>query len=511
MPDAVKISEAKICKRVFFLPTHPQDTDTIDVSCAQLLYLRLVRILKKQILVNKTLMQMKSILKTIWFLFGIFLISSMVTSCQSQRETSELTYNPSKYFDENDSYWAQFLPSINPSLAEDIEVDIAVIGGGYTGLSAAYHIKKSNPSLKVVIFEAMRVGNGASGRNGALVLAQTYSEGGFVMGDHKKHHREIYDITVASMKRIKSLAESTGIDPEYVLNGQWLGIFNPDNVESSKEYVEAATKLGMPIEYWEKEKAISMLGSPGLAGAVYDPNGGTVNPGKLVAALKKLAEDAGVVIYENSPVRGFSEGEIITLPVVVKDQKYQVKAKSIVIAANAYASRTLGFLDDYIEPSHTQVSVTVPLTDEQLQKAGWKNQIAWYDDQYAGTDADATFHLVMTSDHRIVIGGGSVEYNEDDGLLYPGDLKKIEEQIAHRIGELYPSLKGIRIEKTWDGIIAETKSKNERIGVTGKNKNIYYALGYNGGQGVNVAFLFGELVSKLYNGEHHPLLDIYTE
>ncbi len=448
----------------------------------------------------------------IYFAILILLTTLFVNSCKRQNEnqTSEIN-NPSKFYDENESYWAQFLPTVNPSLDKDIEVDVAVIGGGYTGLSAAFHIKKSNPTLKVVLLEAKRVGNGASGRNGALVLAQTYSEGGFVMGEHKKYHKEIYDITVASMKRIKALAESTGIDPGYVLNGQCLGIFDPENIESSKEYVEAAQKLGMPIEYWEKEKAISMLGSPGLLGAVYDPNGGTVNPAKLIASLKKLAEDAGVIIYENSPVLGYSEGKTITLPVVVQDKKYVVKAKNIVIAANAYASKTLGFLEDDIEPSHTQVSVTEPLTEEQYKSAGWKNQISWYDDQYAGTDGDATFHMVMTTDRRIVIGGGSVEYNEDDGLLYPGDIKKIEAQISNRIGELYPSLKGIKIEKTWDGIICETHSKNERIGVTGKNKNIYYALGYNGGQGVNVAFLFGELVSKLYNGEKHRLLDIYTK
>ena len=75
---------------------------------------------------------------------------------------------------------------------------------------------------------------------------------------------------------------------------------------------------------------------------------------------------------------------------------------------------------------------------------------------------------------------------------------------------MYPSLKDVRLENIWDGIICETKSGSERIGLTGKYRNIYYALGYNGGQGVNVAFLFGELVSKLYNGETHTLLDIYT-
>jgi glycine/D-amino acid oxidase-like deaminating enzyme len=119
--------------------------------------------------------------------------------------------------------------------------------------------------------------------------------------------------------------------------------------------------------------------------------------------------------------------------------------------------------------------------------------------------------MVITEDRRIVIGGGSVEYNEDDGLHFPGDIQKIQEQIERRIGELYPSIKGIRIEKTWDGIICETKCKSERLGVTGRSKNIFYALGYNGGQGVNESFLFGELVSKLFNGEDHFLLNIFNK
>jgi glycine/D-amino acid oxidase-like deaminating enzyme len=450
-----------------------------------------------------------SVIKKWSLLIFVSFLLLITGSCKTLSTTDKV--ETTNVYDENSSYWSQFLPAINSSLDSNIEVDVAVIGGGFTGLSAAYHIKKSNPALKVILLEAKRIGNGASGRNGGLVLAMTYSEGGFYMGENKEYHKEIYDITVQSMKHIKQLTESSGINPGYILNGQCLGIFNPDNIECSRNYVIAAQKLGMPIEYWEKEKAISMLGAPDLLGAVYDPNGGMVNPGLLVASLKKLAEDAGVIIYENSPVRGYTEGEIITLPVVVKNKTFEVKAKNIVIAANAYAAATLGFLKHDIVPCHTQVAVTEPLTEKQIEQIGWKNNISWYDDQFVGKDADATFHMIITKDRRIVIGGGSVEYNYDDGLLYPGNLKKIEAQISKRLVQLYPSLKGIKIEKTWDGIICETKSKGERIGITGKNKNIYYALGYNGGQGVNVAFLFGELVSKLYNGEKHKLLEIYTK
>ncbi|MBL8968689.1 MAG: FAD-binding oxidoreductase [Spirochaetaceae bacterium] len=424
--------------------------------------------------------------------------------------TAPLSAEKSEFYDDNDSYWARFLPSVNPALDKDLSVDVAVVGGGYTGLSTAYHIKKTNPRKTVAIFEAKRVGNGASGRNGGLVLAQSYTEGGMTMGKNGAHHREIYDATVKSMKRLKELAESTGIDPEFTLNGQCLGIFSAGNLEAGREYAEAARKRGMPIEFWDRDKARSMLGSPGLLGAVYDPNGGSVNSGKLVAALKELAEDAGVVIYENSPVEGWEANETVTLSILAGGKEFEVSAKSVVIAANAYAAATLGFLAKDIVPAHTQVAVTAPLTDAQYKAIGWKDCLSWYDDQYAGTDQDATFHMMMTKDHRILIGGGSVQYNEDDGLLYPGDLKAIESQIRKRIGELYPALRNIRIERTWDGIICETKSKNERIGVTGKYRNVYYAVGYNGGQGVNMSFLAGELVSKLYNGEKHFMLGLFN-
>ena len=157
--------------------------------------------------------------------------------------------------------------------------------------------------------------------------------------------------------------------------------------------------------------------------------GGMVNAGKLVAALKKLAEDAGVVIYEHSQARSYTRGKTIKLTIFANNQKYRVNAKSIVIAANAYAAATLDFLPNDIDPAHTQVAVAEPLTQNQYNNLGWKENIAWYDDQYAGTDADATFHMIITKDRRIVIGGGSVEYNDDDSLLYPGDLKRSKNKL----------------------------------------------------------------------------------
>jgi len=113
------------------------------------------------------------------------------------------------------------------------------------------------------------------------------------------------------------------------------------------------------------------------------------------------------------------------------------------------------------------------------------------------------FHLVLTPDNRIVIGGGNAEYVFNDGLNYKGDLNRVSEMMMTELVTLYPALKGIKFEQVWDGVLGMTGDSTEAVGVMGDNKNIYYALGYNG-HGINLSFLFGDIVASLYQGKEHP-------
>jgi len=211
-------------------------------------------------------------------------------------------------FDPNDSYWAQEQPQPNPPLTKDIAVDVAIIGGGYTGLATAWHLSQLDHNLKIVILEAQQVGHGASGRNGGLVLPQTAAETMQIAYDGETH-KWTYDLTVRSMRKLATLVKATGVDVDLHLNGYCNTILDPEDVPYYRGYVKKAQQLGIPLEFWDKEKTSQALGTQHYAGAVFDPHGGQVHPMKLVKALKKAVEHNNIPIYENSPVTDIREAE----------------------------------------------------------------------------------------------------------------------------------------------------------------------------------------------------------
>lgn len=390
-------------------------------------------------------------------------------------------------FDPNDSYWAKEQPTASPPLQQDIQVDVAIIGGGYTGLSTAWHMAKANPSLNIVLLEARLVGNGASGRNGGMVLPQTGLET-LQIAEDEETHKWTYDLTVDSMNSLKKLVDSTGLDCELKLDGYCYTILDEEEIPDNQAYVEQVQELGMPLEFWDENRTAAELGTDYYYGAIYDPNGGRVHAMKLVKALKYAAEEEGVKIYENSQVTDIEEGEEIRLAV----DKYTVKAKAIVIATNGYTSK-LGYFKHQVIPVHTQCAVTRPLSEKQLAQMGWESGLPFYDSR------NFLYHLVLTADNRILIGGGNAEYFYRNDLHYDGDLIKIGAMMLDELIQIYPTLQGVQFEQVWDGILGMSYDEVESVGVTGQFKNIYYGLAYNG-HGINTSFMFGNIISSMYNG-----------
>ena len=395
-------------------------------------------------------------------------------------------------FDPNDSYWAKEAPMANPPLGQDIQADVAIIGGGYTGLSTAWHLAQANPNLRIVLLEARQVGHGASGRNGGMVLPQTALESLEIAVDAETH-KWTYDLTVDSMKSLKKLVDSTGMDCELKLDGYCYTILDEEDLPYDKAYVEQVQKLGMPLEFWDEDRTADELGTEYYYGAIYDPNGGRVHAMKLVKALKYAAEQAGVQIFENSQVTGIEEGE--TMRLTAGMDGHTVLAKTLVIATNGYTSK-LGYFKNQVMPVHAQCAVTPQLTEKKLARMGWKSGLPFFDSR------NFLYHLVMTADNRIVIGGGSAEYFFRNDLHYSGDLNKTGAMMLGELVQIFPSLKGIQFEQVWDGILGMSYDEVELVGVTGKHKNIYYGLAYNG-HGVNTSFMFGNIIASMYNGLSH--------
>lgn len=390
-------------------------------------------------------------------------------------------------FDPLDSFWAREQPPPNPPLTEDIRADVAVIGGGFTGLSAAWHLATARPDLEIVLLEARGLGNGASGRNGGMVLSQTPDESMQIDYDDATH-RWTYHLTAGSLEALANFVKASGVDCDLRLDG-YLNVFTwPEDAAYYEDYVRRAQQMGLPLELLDAGETAALLGTDRYFGAVYDPNGGHVHPMKLIRAMKKMVEKAGVQIFENSPVQEIRQGEIITLR--VGDASHRVMAPTIVLATNAYASK-LDLFPRQVIPMHTQCLATAPLSEAQLDAIGWKSNLPFYDSR------TLLYHFVLTPDHRIVLGGGNAEYFFNNGVHYQGDLRRAGQDMATELARIYPALADIPIESVWNGVLGVSWDEHPSVGTTGAYNNILYGLAYNG-HGINLSFLFGRVLSDLY-------------
>ncbi len=394
-------------------------------------------------------------------------------------------------WDVNLSLWMRFQPPHNPPLTTDLDVDVAVIGGGYTGLSAAYHIGKAAPNKHVAVLEARGVGNGASGRNGGMLLPNVANEYLQLLSPADVHKR-VYDLTVQSMKNLVALAKGSGIDGVVDSVGALETFETKEEAEHGRAYTESVRGLGIPVKYLDRERTAEAIGTRAYTASVYEPNAGHVHPIKLVHALKLAAEAAGVKIYEDSPVLSVEEGPVTRLHMA---SGQTVKARSLVLATNAFTSK-LGYFRNAIAPVYNYVAATRPLSVGELTSIGWRSRMPFNDAR------TLVYYLGLTPEGRILIGGGSAAYAWNDGVAGRPDVKAVD-LLRKELTRLYPALLGIEFDASWNGMVDMTLDWAPLVGVTGKHRNIYYGLGYCG-HGVNLTFLFGRIIAELEAGQEQP-------
>jgi glycine/D-amino acid oxidase-like deaminating enzyme len=214
---------------------------------------------------------------------------------------------------------------------------------------------------------------------------------------------------------------------------------------------------------------------------------------KLVHVFKAAAENAGAEIYENTTVASIEEGQENLLHT---SAGHSIKAKSLVLATNAFTSR-LGFFRNSIVPVHEYVAVTQPFSKQQLAEIGWRMRVPFNDSR------TEVFYLGLTRDNRIHIGGGGPSYFFNDGVGDPSSAASHFAQLQRELVRIYPSLSGVEFEAGWDGVVDWSLDESPSVGCTGKNKNIFYGLGYSG-HGVNLTSVFGRIIADLEAGREQP-------
>ncbi|MGB2629117.1 MAG: FAD-dependent oxidoreductase [Candidatus Acidiferrum sp.] len=391
-------------------------------------------------------------------------------------------------FEANRSFWSDALLPAGPPLQRNTETDIAIIGGGLTGLSAGFYLKETAPDRRVVLLEAARCGNGASARNGAMLLTST-EDSYMEWSGNPALDKRIYELTVDNSQRLAALASRFGVDAEVELSGALQMCNTPELARVANEYVQKARGAGLPYEYWDRRKIAEVIGTDAYPGATYDPNSGQAHPGKLVALFKTAAESNGVEIYENTPVVQIEEGERFSLRTA---NGQRVHARILVLAANAYSSK-LGYLRSATAPVFDYVAMTAPLSDSRLREIGWKRRIPFNDSR------TEVYYLGLTRDNRIHIGGGPVDYVFNNGLKEPPGSRKRFAGLHEELVKIFPESADLPFERTWSGAVDMSLDSRPAVGFLGGNRNLLYAIGFSG-HGLNLTSVFGRILADLANG-----------
>lgn len=400
----------------------------------------------------------------------------------------------SNTFDENRSAWwasaaarSEYVPA--PALSKDLDCDVAVIGGGFTGTSTAYHLARRFPEKRIVLCEARLLANGASGRNGGLVL--NWVNG--VSTSNLEVARRVYDTTRAGIDALERRIREQSLDVPFRRDGCVEILTDPARADAAARDAERLAGAGIPIRYVSGPELAKLARFQGAVGALFDPTAGQIDGVRLVRAMRPVLERLGVHLYEKTPVLGIEEGETITLTT----PEARVRAKAIVLGTNAYTPR-LGYFRSGIVPLHSHLVSTEPLSPEEWEEIGWSKGLAGFSDDY-----DRIAYGSMTANGELVFGGGSnasYAYGFANGTVYRGDLSRGVAAIEKSMQRYLPKVAKLRLAHRWTGPVALTMSRVCTMGVRGRHRNVYYALGYSG-HGITLANLAGEVLTDIYCGD----------
>ncbi len=388
------------------------------------------------------------------------------------------------------SYYAATLQRTQsfPKLEENLNCDVAVVGGGLAGLSAA--IELAQRGYSVVVLEAKEVGWGASGRNGGQALAGLACDQATIEAQLGIiEARRVWSMTLEAIALIQERCKRFNIECD------WQSGYLSLAVNARKANALRHWQDHMQAEYAFKTQWIApadmaeWIASPRFHSGVFDSTSGHLNPLKYTLGLARAAASLGVKIYEHSAVKALTQGESVRL----KTESGEVRACDVLLAGNVYLQGLAPVLQPRIMPVGTYI-VTSEALDPDLMKALIPSKAAVCDTNFV------LDYFRPTPDHRVLYGG-RVSYSTST----PRDL---EASMQKRMAATFPQLKNTRIEYSWGGFVdismnrAPDFGRLKPVASSGNTKgpaNVYYLQGFSG-HGLALTGLAGKLVAEAIDG-----------
>lgn len=393
-------------------------------------------------------------------------------------------------------WWRQIgYPDGRPPLDGDADVDVAIVGAGYTGLWTAYALAEADPSLRILVIEQAFAGFGASGRNGGW-LANT------ITGGRDGYAREAGRDAVVRFQRAMNdtvdevirVADAEGIDADIVKGGELIIARNAPQRARLQSFFESESAWpGADWELLDTAGVRDRIAIDGAEAGMWQPHCARIHPAKLAAGLADAVERKGVRIVERTRASELLPGKVLT-------NRGTVTARFVVRATEGFTSQLEGERRTWL-PMNSSMIVTEPLPDDFWDAVGWQGREVFSD------TAHVYVYVQRTADGRIALGGRGMPYRWGSAVDASGETSRHTiRELKGILADMFPGAAYAAIDHAWSGVLGVPRDWRATVGLD-RRTGIAWAGGYVG-TGVASTNLAGRTLADLILERDTDLVDL---